>query len=243
MKSDIYKEFYQFEWDHRSHLTSALNIPIAGATIVGGGIVVMIQGVPYTANITTSIFVLFSAIAVLCLLGVLLFIFKAFHGYKYKRIATPLTFTEYYKELLAWHTKYGQGKASADERFEEYFNQRLAEAAEVNAQNNKNRSAYLYRANASLALCLLFMVFSSVPYLIIKVEVPEKIYSIKIVEPIQTLNKELFMPENEENQTQNQNSTPEPPPPEPTPPRNEDIKEYGIDREVGAKILTENKSK
>lgn len=190
MKSEIYKEFYDFEWDHRSHLTSAVNIPIAGATVVGGGIAVMIQGFSYSNNHSTKIFIICAVLAILCFIGVLYFIFKAFHGYTYERISTPLTFKKYYDELLEWHNRYGDGKSSADVRFEYHFNNRLAEAAEVNALNNKNRSAYLYRANAVLALCLLFAVFAAAPYLVTKIDKPEKTYSIKIIEPIQIQNKE-----------------------------------------------------
>jgi len=228
MKSDIYKEFYQFEWDHRSHLTSALNIPIAAATIVGGGIAFMAQSFSYSGDINTKLFVALTCLSSSFLLGVLFFIFKAFHGYTYSRIPTPLKFKKHYDELLDWHEKYAEGKKSADIRFEEYFNMRVGEAAEVNSHNNKNRSAYLYRTNVSLALSLFFLIISSAPYLYSKINETEKTYSVNVVQPITFIPKEIKMPEPEENAKQN---TPEPTPPEPTPPSNENIKEYTVDKE------------
>lgn len=234
MKPEIYKEFYKFEWDHRSHLTSALNIPIAGATVVGGGIAVMVKGFPYKESLITNIFGGLSGIAAVFLVIVLFYIFKSFHGYKYNRIATPLKFKAYHDKLLIWHNEYGNGKESADIKFEEYFNQRIAEAAEVNSYNNLKRSAYLYRANASLAFSLFFIFLAAVPYLVAKIDTPKEIYQMQIVNPVTTIIKEQKMPENEE--VQNQQSEI---PPEPTPPRNEEVREYSVDKESNTIELDE----
>jgi len=46
MDPKIYKEHYEFEWNHRAYLTSALNIPIAVATVLGSAEIVLLQTIP-----------------------------------------------------------------------------------------------------------------------------------------------------------------------------------------------------
>lgn len=240
MKHEIYKDHYQFEWDHRSHLTSALNIPIAASTVLGGAVTVMAKSYPYEKAIITYVFIGALLLAVACIALSIVFLFKAFHGYQYKRIPTPLALKLYYDGLLAWHTQYDNGKESADPRFEEYFNERVAEATEVNALNNKNKSAYLYRCNTALAVAVLFMAVASAPYLIATINEKEKTYSVNVISMpavVGNHKKETaVMPDNEPQPTTSE--APPEPPPEPVMPPNENIKEHVVEP-VAEKISTE----
>lgn len=240
MKHEIYKDHYQFEWDHRSHLTSALNIPIAASTVLGGAVTVMAKSYPYENAITTYLFIGALFLAVACIGLAIVFLFKAFHGYQYKRIPTPLALKSYYDELLTWHNQYGNGKETADPRFEEYFNQRVAEATEVNALNNKNKSAYLYRCNTALAVAILFMAVSSVPYLIATINEKDKTYSVNVLSLPTVEGKhpkeKAVMPDNDPQPTTSE--APPEPPPEPVMPPNENIKEHVVEP-VAEKIITE----
>ena len=72
MKQNIYKDHYQFEWDHRAHLTSFLNIPIAVTTVMGGAVTVMAQKFPYEqSEILTIAFLVCLTLAIICLLLVI----------------------------------------------------------------------------------------------------------------------------------------------------------------------------
>lgn len=242
MKSDIYKDHYQFEWDHRSHITSALNVPIAVATVIGGAITVMAQKFPYSNEVITWFFVPLPSLGAISIIVSAVFLFKAFHGYQYQRIPTPQTLRNYYDKLVEWHNQYGNGKADADKEFDDYFHKRMAEATEINARNNKAKSAYLYRTNTSLAVSLLFVAIASVPFLIKTVAAGEKIQLVKIVELPIPVEEKKTMPDNDQNQqTQTTDQVPEAPPPKPTPPPNENIKEHEVPPAV-EKII-EEKSK
>lgn len=225
MKTDLYKEHYQFEWDHRSHLTSAINIPIAVATVLGGAITVMAQKYPYSSLIESYAFIATISIATLCIAIAIFFLFYSFHGYEYKRIPTPLKLQSHYNELLEWHNKYSNGKKSADSKFEEYFNLRMGEATEINAHNNKNKSAYLYRCHTSLAIAVVFIAISSIPFLLATIKDKDKNYSPQIFFITQSIQKENIMPDEETEQE----TTSEAPPPEPVMPPNESIKEHVVE--------------
>ncbi len=242
MNHEIYKDHYQFEWDHRSHITSALNIPIAVSTVLGGAVTVMAKIYPYDQSGITYVFVGALLLAVICIALSVYFLFKALHGYQYQRVPTPLKLKSYYDDLLSWHTKYGNGKVSADEKFGEYFNQRMAEATEINAQNNKNKSAFLYRCNASLAVGIVLIAISSVPYLVSTINEKDKTYSVKIVSASSTSPhmEKIVMPDEETENQPTTNEAPTEPPPEPVIPPNENIKEHVVEP-VSKKIITERK--
>ena len=237
MKHEIYKDHYQFEWDHRSHLTSAMNIPIAVATVLGGAVTVMAQKYPYNELMASYAFIATLSIAALCIAISILFLFSAFHGYQYQRVPTPLSLKAYYDELLAWHDKYSNGKESADVKFDEYFNLRVAEATEINAHNNKNKSAYLYRCNTSLAIAVAFIALSSIPFLLATINGNEKTYSVRIVTATQPQLKENVMPDEVTEGTPTTNEAPPEPPPEPVMPPNENIKEHVVEPTMERTII------
>lgn len=220
--------FYNFEWEHRSHLTSALNIPIAGITIVGAAFAAMVQSFPYKDFQNLKyVFIGFSILSFVSLALVVIFLFRAFLGYTYKRIATPKKFDNYYKRLLEWHKRQNNMQQSADELFEIYFNQRVAEASEVNAANNKRRSLNLNRSNLTIAISLIFLAITSTAYLSAKITAPEPIHNIKIINSSShQQEKDKMLSEQEDNGQEPNSDQTTPSDPMPEPPQNEDIKEY-----------------
>ena len=155
MNRDIYKEHYQFEWDHRTHLTSSLNIPIAVATVIGSALAVMVRGFSYQADLTTNLFIVLIVLSATSIVVAIFFLFRALHGYEYQRIPIPSVLKNYYDELVQWHESNGSNNLTAEKEFDEYLNQKYAEAVENNSINNKRKSGYLYRTNLTLALKIL----------------------------------------------------------------------------------------
>jgi hypothetical protein len=242
MKRDIYKDHYQFEWDHRSHLTSALNVPIAVATVIGSALAVMAQSFSYQANLTTYLFVVLIVLSVASIVVAVFFLFRALHGYEYQRTPTPAVLKKYYDDLVQWHESNGSDSLTAENEFDEYFHQKIAEAVENNATNNKRKSGYLYRTNLTLAISLLFVGLSSIPFLVRTVTAGDKVYSIRVLE-IPSLNKEIrAMPNNDQDQrTHPTNQQPAVPPAKPVPPPNEFIKEHTVPPSTTERIIHEQK--
>jgi hypothetical protein len=246
MNGDIYKDHYQFEWDHRSHLTSALNVPIAVATVIGGALAVMVQGFNYQNDSPTYFFVGFSALSAISIVVAVFFLFRALHGYQYQRVPTPAVLKNYYDRLVQWHESNNSDKPTAEREFEAYFHQRIAEAVENNATNNKRKSGYLYRTNLTLAIAMLFVGLSSVPFLIKTVTTGDKIYSIRVLQmPAvnSVLNKEVNPMSSNQDEQRHQTTVQQPvvSPPKPPPPPNEFIKEHTIPPSTTEKIIHERK--
>lgn len=225
MRSEIYKDHYEFEWEHRSYLSRSLNVPIAVSTIIGSAAAVMIQKFPYQAGFFSYFFIVLVAVSVLSIALAAFFLFKAFVGYECARVPTPLTLKSHYDELNAWHKKYGDGESAAEKKFEESFDIRLGEATEKNAANNKRKSGYLYRCNAALALSLLFLAFSAVPYIYTNINHQDKTYNVRLVSDkakYPSRGQEMNIPEEDE-PTKDEDR-----PAEPTMPPNENIKEHNV---------------
>ncbi|WP_156962609.1 hypothetical protein [Salinisphaera hydrothermalis] len=100
------------------------------STIIGSAAAVMIQKFPYQVGFFTYFFIVLVAVSVIFIALAALFLFKAFVGYEYARVPTPLTLKCHYDKLNAWHKKYGDGESAAERKFEESFNIRLGEATE-----------------------------------------------------------------------------------------------------------------
>jgi hypothetical protein len=242
MDTQIYKEHYQFEWEHRSYLVAALNIPIGVITILGGGTVAMVQSYAYSSNLWSFAFIGFIGFAIISMGVASLFLFRAFSGYSYQRIPTPLKLDAHYKALLKWHSEVGHRSDEAEKDFDDEYHMRLAEAAEVNAGNNKRRSAFLYNCNTSLAISLCFIVLAAVPFMYQRISNRHQIspYRVEIVSPVELKQTELAMTKNESPKQEPEKSELPPTPAKPTMPPNESVKEHVIPPS-GSETLTEHK--
>ncbi len=230
MDTQIYKEHYQFEWEHRSYLAAALNIPIGVITILGGATAVMLQGYVYGSSSWSFVFIGLVAASSISIGVASIFLFRAFSGYSYERIPTPLNLNAYYEKLLKWHLDVGHKKEEAEQDFLYNYNIRLGEASEVNANNNKRRSAFLYNCNTSLAISLCFIVLAAVPYLYQRISSRTQIspYRVEIVSPIELKQTEQAMTKNESPKQEPEKSVLPPAPTKPTMPLNENVKEHVI---------------
>jgi hypothetical protein len=223
MDPKIYKDHYEFEWNHRSYLTSALNIPIAVATVLGSAEVVLLQKFPFYQDITTYIFVFLWVCSICFLISALIFLFKAIHGYTYQRIPTPSMLKSHYEELKAWWERNGGTEKDAEKDHDDFFYKRMEEAIEKNATNNKNKSAYIAKSNRSLILALIFLAVSSVPYSIKTINKPQKIIKVELVNISTNKQQEIQMPDEDDNQKP-VNVAPESDP-KPEGPPNQEIRE------------------
>lgn len=226
MDPNIYKEHYEFEWSHRSHLTSALNIPIAVSTVLGGAEVVLLQKFPYAKDIPTSLFLFFSVCSVISLITAIVYLFKAVHGYRYQRVPTPFKIKKHYDDLISWWGRNGGTEENAKDDLKSYINQRMGEAIEINATNNKNKSAYIHKSNGALIFSLIFLAICSIPFLVKMVNEPQKTVKVEIVNFATQNIQEAIMQDDDKIQ-QPINVVPDNDP-KPVGPPNEEIKEDKI---------------
>ncbi len=181
MKNEIYKDRYDFEWNHRNHLHSALQIPIALATLLGGAIAFLVQKFPYKDDTTTYIFVLIISLGIISLLTGIYYLIRSIKGVGYYRLPTPLKIKKHYDDLLKWRISKKDTQEDAERDLENFINLRLSEAVEKNANTNQNRAAYIYKSNTSFTYTLIILFIATIPYLFANISTDEKIYKIEIV--------------------------------------------------------------
>ncbi|MCP4746836.1 MAG: hypothetical protein GY874_11965 [Desulfobacteraceae bacterium] len=223
MDSKIYKDQYEFEWNHRSHLTSALNIPIAVATLLGGALVTLFQKFPFAKDIPTYLFSAFALFSTISLVTAVIFIFRAVRGYKYQRIPTPTNIKKHYNDLKDWWSRNNGSEKDAQKDLNDYINERLSEAVERNSVNNKNKSAYIYKTNSALISSLVFIALCTMPYLVRTINNISNTVKVEIINPEFTLlqKEEKIMNDNDNNPSNEKPNDD----PKPTGPPNQEIKE------------------
>lgn len=145
MRSELYSDVYKFEWDQRSQLISAVNIPIIGLTALATVLGSTLISFPYDSNLQV-IFLFTSGITILTLFSALFFVLRSMLDLTYKKMPDPLKLTSYFKQLEDWHRNANSPEGTAAKEFQDHFNEKLAEAATVNAFINKKRGDCIYFA-------------------------------------------------------------------------------------------------
>lgn len=235
MKSDLYKERYDFEWNHRTHLLEMTNVLIAVAAIVGSGLVFEVKTFEYTSWLFCWFLVL-SIGSALALAASVYFIARSIVGYGYSHIATPKQLEEYESQLGQWCSENGLPPDDVAIHLQRFIDERIAEAVEVNVANNRRKSAYAQKSIISVCLSFGFLFFATVPYLAATIEYPGGIWKNEPANPASIIKESKTVAEDEQKPTQQPTqSQPEAKPqtPKPIGPQNIIIKE---DREVGNEI-------
>jgi len=169
MDKGIYQKQYDFELEQRIAIASSTNTPIVALTVIGGAVSSMILGYPYSTNNDTVAFCFFVAGCVIAILIALIYIFKSLIGYSYQKVPSVIALSNHYAELKEWHKNNGANETVsvelADKDYDEYFYQRLSEAAENNGNNNLKRGNYIHDAMVSISISLTFLIVS-VPFFI-----------------------------------------------------------------------------
>ncbi len=234
MKLDLYREFYFFEWNRREQITSATNIPIALATILGGVIAFLLRTYPYKEQShspwETGLFTILIGAAAVSLLWGISFLIRSYHGYNYKRIPVPGKLRDHYDEIHAYHKEWTEADAAeaAEEAFDSYLRERLADATDRNAENNRLKAGRLHSGVKRLIASLVFAAGAIVPYLFTTIGAPDKVQRFELVTHSEGQGMiSLEANGDEDNKPEQPATTPENPPPPPEGPPNDEIREDG----------------
>lgn len=199
MKHEVFQKQYDFELEQRNGIASATNTPIVALTILGGALASIITGFKYSQGWITYIFLAAVTLTCISMLVCIYKVVRTFLGYSYQKIPGANLLKQHLQDLKDWHSNNGGSDDGAQKDFDEYFNERLSEAAEHNSQNNIKRGNYLHDATASVVIAFIFLFIASPFYIYQKVSAQENIYQVKLIK------EEVTMAENESgsnNQTQ-----------------------------------------
>ncbi len=127
----------------------------------------------------------------LAIIGMLISSYKlvrTFLGYSYKKIPPAKQLRQHLEDLKTWHNTNGSGDNEAIVDFDQYFDERLSEAAEHNSANNIERGNYLHDATLFVVIAFIFLFCASPFYIYERVTSKDKVYQVNLID--KTLKKE-----------------------------------------------------
>lgn len=181
MNSELYKDMYKFEWEQRSHLSSAVNIPIVAITALGTVLATIALGYPYESSCKSLLFPIAAALTALLISIAIGFVIFSLINSKYSKLPSPLKLRNYYSELCEWHTKNGSTVEAASKEFQANFDSHLAQVAEANGVRNRIRGNSIFLASVFLSLSLIPLGIAGFYYVTAKINAPDKVQSFRIV--------------------------------------------------------------
>jgi hypothetical protein len=215
MKLDLLKEHYFFELTRKQALESALALPIAVFTGVGGVVVTLSQTFEYKWDSVTYFFFPLLALTILSLSYTFYYICRASVSHIYQLVPSSSELLDYWEKLKIYYESQTNIVDKSTEEFENNLKHTYAETATANKSKNELRANYLYRSNVSLIFSVFFLALCAIPYSIglrIKEVKPQKIEIENIKELKGDFMENDKVPAQKDNQSQpkDDNSTQKP---------------------------------
>jgi len=160
------RDDYRLEIEQRRDLTSALSLPVAAFTVIGGVLGIQIVGFSYAVGWLTVVF----SVSLLVTGGLFAVsisnLARSFLGYEYQHVPTPRDQKDYLDGLRAHYIANGEPAEAAEQEFRDFLIERYIEAIGKNSLNNKDKAEYLHQSNRFLVWVLLGALASGLPYVV-----------------------------------------------------------------------------
>jgi hypothetical protein len=163
---DFLKNRYDYELQRKEQLTTALTLPVAVLTGLGGAIVAMARSFSYQDVLVTWAFGLVLAADGLAFSSCLLYLARAYHRQTYIFLPLLRRIDQSRDEFLGFAEVMAGGVDEVLEEFEKQMRGRMIDAADSNTQTNDERSGLLNRARVALYAVLLLTAIAGVPYVV-----------------------------------------------------------------------------
>lgn len=183
MDTETCWKLYEFEWEQRNALTSAVGIPIVAVTAIGGAIATMALSFPYhVAPLLTFVFGVSLAVAAGLLIASIVLIFRFLLTASYRKLASPVLMLIHSQELIEWHLANNSSRAAAITEFKHEFMLHMAKATHVNFSNNEQRSECVRNATISLAAALVVLGAAVGCYVLAQQFTTDPVHNVRIVQ-------------------------------------------------------------
>lgn len=208
MNRDVFQKQYDFELEQRNGIASATNTPIVALTILGGALAAVITGFRYSNEPATYLFLLFALLAIGSMLISVYKLVRTFLGYSYQKIPLAKQLRKHLEDLKNWHNTNGSCVDKAIIDFDEYFDEKLSEAAEHNSANNIKRGNYLHDATLFVVVAFVFLFCASPFYIYERVTTVDKVYQVNLIDNISKKKEENMADNDSGNSNQGQQAAP-----------------------------------
>ena len=163
---DFLNNRYDFELQRKEQLTTALTLPVAVLTVLGGAIVAMAQAFSYRDTLLTWLFSPVLGVDGIAFFMCLAYLASAYHRQTYVFLPLLREIDRSREEFLEFAHVMAGGEAEVLDEFEKQMRGRIIDAADQNTQTNDTRSGLLNRARLALYAVLLFTAIAGVPYVV-----------------------------------------------------------------------------
>ena len=162
-KFDFYQKHYFYELEKHFQINNSLSIPLGVLGLLSSALGYFTTNFTIDNSWVTYAFIVTLVCAGLSILLTVYFQFRVYRKYSYDYIADPDDILNYEKELLAYHRKNNHKNVLSlvASEVEDMLIRKYSSAATYNASNNLRKSTNLRRANAALALLVIFFFLSA----------------------------------------------------------------------------------
>ncbi|GLS27222.1 hypothetical protein [Marinibactrum halimedae] len=185
MNREILQNQYDAEMERKVSLSSAVNVPIVALTVIATATSTMILKLPYSHSAFTYIFISIVAISVAFSGYAVILLFKSLVGHNHAKLPLSRELKEHYEKLISWYREQEEGEESsvqsANQDFEDYFNDCLIEAADINSENNIIRGGYIHEATVNISRALIALFLASPFFLYVKINTEPPVHKIEII--------------------------------------------------------------
>lgn len=163
---DFLRNRYDYELQRKEQLTTALTLPVAILSALGGAIVAMGRSFSYQDRLLTWMFAPVVVAVSVAFFACLVYLARAYHRQTYVFLPLLGEIDESRNEFLQFAEVMAGGETEVLEAFENQMRQRMIDAADRNTQTNDERSGLLNRARLALYAVLVLTAVAGVPYVI-----------------------------------------------------------------------------
>ena len=175
-KLEIFKERYYFEHDRHEKLTSRLGIPITVLTFIFGILTFYLNSIlPFELSLWFMVFSILSALVIIFVIMTVFHLIRSYYNYEYSYFPLPFdlkrdldNIIEYYGNSYFNNLTQSDKERRIDKDIDELLLNYYIEAANNNTKNNDTKSKHLHLAFSNLIIAIIFLILSSVPFLVIK---------------------------------------------------------------------------
>jgi hypothetical protein len=188
-EEEFFKDSYESEIERMHKLDSAVTLPAAIVTVLGGWVVFYAQNFPSSSwNVFFILFVVFLVAASVLWIGSIYYLIQSYFGYKYELIANPDDVAIFLTGLRNHFGAIDPPQENIDETVDNELRDFLVEqyqaAATTNRAANMQRIRWGYRSNRCLVGMLIALGLSVLPFWVAFERKPQKMEIVNNPVPV-----------------------------------------------------------
>lgn len=190
---DFAQRTYEMEIERKDRINASLSFPAGVVALLAGVVALFAEKVPQSLpGFAGAIFVISAGGLFVAIVGAIYFLLRAYIGWKYYYLRTPLEWREQIVKLEYYYQSNGsediQARIEAD--IKRNLLHQYEKSAHENFENNQRKLAYLNKAKRSITFGLIALLVSVVPYYVLTRN--EKIHRVHItnLKEVNTMTKQ-----------------------------------------------------